>query len=79
MQVCTQCLLEKNLSEFHKSSKSKTGYVKQCKLCRSLNMKTLYSESETRKLKIKNRRKNTKIKIGDFFLNIKQCVNVTTV
>jgi 5-methylcytosine-specific restriction endonuclease McrA len=39
MKTCTQCKIDKPLSEFHKHSRHKDGLANICKLCKSVNDK----------------------------------------
>ena len=56
-KICTVCNREKNVDLFHKTKRNKTGYVAQCKECRSFKMHTLYKESESRRTSIGERNK----------------------
>lgn len=40
-KTCNKCLIKKSISEYHQNSKSKDGYLNQCKDCRRLLQKAL--------------------------------------
>lgn len=42
MKTCSSCSVEKNLSEFHKQSKSKDGHQTRCKECNKEQRKAYY-------------------------------------
>lgn len=54
MKQCSKCKIEKDFSDFHKLSESKSGYKSACKICRSIETKEYY---EKNKEKNKRRRK----------------------
>ena len=46
MRKCTKCLIEKELSEFNKRTKVKSGYASICRDCNKLNLKKHYNENK---------------------------------
>lgn len=49
-KICSKCLIEKNVCEFHKHNREKDGYFYQCKECRKIKSKNDYYNN-----KIKNK------------------------
>jgi hypothetical protein len=41
-KVCSKCKVEKEICEFHKSSRSNDGFRGQCKECRKVDTKLYY-------------------------------------
>lgn len=54
-KVCTRCGIEKNISEFHKSAKIKSGLQPNCKSCRKIIDRDSYIRSSKRRKAIKDR------------------------
>lgn len=53
-KICKMCLIEKDVSNFHKSRKDKDGYFNQCKECRKIKSKNdYYKKKQRNKLIIK--------------------------
>src|SRR5688572_5744717 len=55
-KVCTKCQVKKNLTEFSKDRRSKSGHQSSCKICQNIKAKELtlkYSRQETREIKDK--------------------------
>jgi len=46
MKVCKICGIEKEMSEYHKQARSKDGYNRTCKKCRSTNEKQYYEDNK---------------------------------
>lgn len=60
-KVCSKCRIEKELSEFHKRSRTKDGYNYNCKKCRSSETKDFYEKHKDKILeKIKKYRNDNK-------------------
>ena len=65
MLICTKCKIEKETTEFHKHTTSKTGLQSQCKDCRNVYRNSFYSQNkhisktyyENKKNSIKEERK----------------------
>jgi hypothetical protein len=80
MRICTCCKEEKDESCFHKHTRSKSGYQKQCKNCRNSKIKEYYLENklkhsisvkkwqENNKNRVKQKSKEYKIKNRDKIL-----------
>ena len=45
MKICRRCLVEKELSEFHKDLKNKDGYKFTCKECCKLQDRKYYTNN----------------------------------
>lgn len=56
MKKCTNCLKDKDLSNFHKRIRSKDGLSSTCKDCRKVIDRDSYVNSEIRREQIKSRR-----------------------
>lgn len=56
MKKCTNCLMEKDLSNFHKRTKSKDGLSSICRECRKTIDRNSYINSQSRREQIKCRR-----------------------
>src|SRR5688572_3926923 len=55
-KVCTNCKMEKSLTEFHKNKRSKSGHQSCCKICKNIKAKEFrqkYSQIENREEKDK--------------------------
>jgi hypothetical protein len=52
-KVCSKCKVDKEICEFHKSSRSNDGFRGQCKECRKVDTK-LYYQNNSNKLKEKS-------------------------
>jgi hypothetical protein len=48
MKTCNTCKSEKNLSEFHKHSRTKDGAYPDCKICTALKNKEWYTSNKER-------------------------------
>ena len=59
MKICTKCLIEKELIEFHRNNSAKSGYRCWCKVCVKIDIK---SKNRDKNYHIKNKEK---IKIKD--------------
>src|SRR5688572_1727942 len=52
-KVCSQCKIEKSLTEFHKDKSRKSGYHSICKTCKTIKAKELrqkYSREENKEI-----------------------------
>ena len=45
-KICSDCKIEKSLSEFTVDKRSPTGITKRCKLCTKLKAKQYYEENK---------------------------------
>jgi hypothetical protein len=54
-KICSKCNEEKNVCEFHKSLKNKSGLRNECKLCRKVIKKTYYDNNKTKILENKKK------------------------
>jgi hypothetical protein len=55
-KICTKCKIEKNLTEFNKNKRSKSGHQSSSKMCQNINAKEFrlkYSRLEAREMKEK--------------------------
>lgn len=68
MKRCVTCRLDKNLDEFGNNKLSIDGKQKYCKECGKLKDKKHYSNSNSRKKDIKEKRKNVKERNRNFLL-----------
>jgi len=64
MKKCSKCEIEKELLEFYKNQKSKDGYDRVCKECRSKSDKK-YREKNKERLKIKKKEYRDRPEIKD--------------
>jgi hypothetical protein len=46
MKICSNCKIEKELTEFHKNCESKDGHTSQCKVCRRAIKKIYYAANK---------------------------------
>lgn len=58
MKVCTKCGGEKELSEFHKNSKSKDGLTSNCKICRNTQIRNHAKQPEVAAKLVEYRKAN---------------------
>lgn len=57
---CTRCNIDKDFSQYHKSSKRKDGLHSNCKSCRKEIDRNSYLSSESRRNSIRSRRNENK-------------------
>lgn len=55
MQICIKCNVEKSLSEFHKSKRSKTGFTNVCSECDCARCRESYKKEERKAVSKKYR------------------------
>ncbi len=63
MKTCIGCLIEKELEEFGKDSRTQNGYRPTCKLCRNARQRVKYRESDKTKEYIREWRAKNKKKV----------------
>ena len=68
-KICTECGLEKPLTEFVKNCCKKSGYNSYCKECHRKRCNKYYQNNKD---KYKNRNRTTFIKIKDYLNSIKE-------
>lgn len=69
MKVCRTCLLKKDISEFHKDSRSKDGFEIRCKDCRCAIQRKSYVKNRKKRLKYaQNRHREHKKKLYKYLL-----------
>jgi hypothetical protein len=70
-KICSKCLIDKDVCEFHKHNREKDGRFHQCKECRSDKFKDDYQNlpefSKTHKKRTKEYALNNRKKINEYF------------
>jgi hypothetical protein len=70
-KICSKCKEEKNVCEFNKEKRNKSGLRSECKLCRKLTRKINYEINRPNILEVKEYRKkyyqNNKNKFNDYY------------
>jgi hypothetical protein len=72
-KICSKCNEEKNICEFNKEKRNKSGLKSECKLCRKLIKKKHY---DTNKHKILENKKKYYLSKKDVILEKQKIINI---